>query len=496
MLSLLSAPMKTRYLLLIFSILYFFMQSSCKKDELLTDSSAKLSFSEDTLLYDTVFVTIGSVTKNLRIYNTYDQPLKVSNIHLAGGPSSNFRMNVNGLPGYDFKDIEIRPGDSLWIFVEVTIDQNNQNLPFIIKDSITFETNGNLQDVKLVAWGQNAHFFVAKKVSQNLPPYVLIDTIDCSTTTWNDTLPYVIYGGYAVVDSCQTLIIKEGTQIHFSTTAGFWVYKGGTLKVQGTKDKPVVFQGLRREPSLSEEPGQWDRIWINDGGVNEIDYAIIKNSFIGIQAETISLPQMAESLKITNTFIRNISGYGILSFNFNIEGWNDVVANCGKYAAFFAQGGDYKFTHCTFANYWRNGQRNDPSVYMNNYYVDNNGTAQAVAGTSMSRADFFNCIIYGNNDNELEFDFIAGADSVHQFKNVLVRADNDHPTSDPLNFTNIYRNSNPGFIDPSKNDYQLDTLSFCINKGDNALNGTITLDLKGNPRNQGLAPDLGAFERE
>jgi len=264
-------------------------------------------------------------------------------------------------------------------------------LPFIIQDSIIFETNGNLQDIDLVAWGQNAHFFVAKKQNPNLPPYVIIDTLLNRTTTWTDTLPYVIYGGYAVVDSSNTLVIESGTQLHFSNGAGLWIYKGGTLKVRGSKEKPVVFQGLRREYFLKDEPGQWDRIWLNDGGDHEIDYALIKNAFIGLQCETLFSPAMPVSLKLTNTEIRNISGLGLFTRNYRVQGWNNVIANCGLYCAALTGGGDYEFLHSTFTSFWRYGQRSTPAVYVNNYLLNSNGQAVPV---DLTKSEFKNSIMF------------------------------------------------------------------------------------------------------
>lgn len=492
-------PAENIFKYFIISFLALTLWSSCQKDDLLTDGDARLVFSEDTILFDTVFASIGSVTKNLRVYNTYDQPIRISSIRLAGGASSTFRLNVNGSPGKVFNDVEIRGGDSIWIFVEVTIDPNNQLLPYIVQDSIVFETNGNIQDIDLVAWGQNANFFVAKKRSPNLPPYVLIDTSLNSSITWDKSLPYVIYGGYAVVDSTQTLTIQQGTQIHFSNSGGLWVYKGGTLKVQGTKEEPVVFQGLRREPFLQEEPGQWDRIWINDGGQNEIDHAIIKNGFIGLQCETLFAPALPVSLKLTNTQIRNMSGLGIFSRNFKIDGWNDVVSNCGFYNLGLTAGGEYAFTHCTFANFWRYGQRGTPVVYLNNYAVDQNSQPLPV---DLAKADFKNCIVYGDNDNELELDFKSGALANHFFSHTLIKADNNTPTSDPMHFESIYRNNNPQFKDAFDNDLHLDTLSFSREKGNPAfINPSavppMTIDIEGKNRpTGGINPDLGAFERD
>ena len=475
--------------LLIFSFLgLLLLGTSCKKDKLLEDGDAKLRFSADTLIYDTVFVTLGSVTKNLRVYNDYDQPVKISSIRLASG--TNFRMNVNGLPGKEFRDVEIRAGDSLWIFAEVTVDPNNSLTPYVISDSIVFETNGNIQDVDLVAWGQNARFYVAKKQNPNLPPYVIIDPALNSVTTWDNILPYVVYGGYAVVDSSTTLNIQAGTQIHFSNNAGLWVYKGGTLNVSGTLQNPVVFQGIRREEDYKEEPGQWDRIWINDGGVNTIDYAIIKNGFIGIQTETLFPPALPVSLQVTNTIIKNMSGLGIFSRNFKISSWNTVVANCGLYNMALTVGGEYEFLHCTLANFWGFGQRGTPAVYLNNYTTDAAGND---IPADLVKANFLNSIIYGANDNELVLDMKNGALSHYQFENCLLKVDNNTPITD-TNFVNISVNPAPSFKNIEEGNYELTSpyaqgnAAFLI-----PLTPPVTVDYNGVTRTI-PNPDLGAFE--
>jgi len=192
---------------------------SCRRDKFDTSPSAKLDFSTDTLLFDTVFVTIGSTTNRLMVYNNSNNKIKISNIYLAGGTSSNFSINVNGVPCTFINDIEIEGKDSLFIFVKVTVDPNHQNLPFVITDSILFDTNGNEQKVQLVAWGQNAHFISPKYFPSNFPPYSVISYSD---TTWTDNLPHVIYG-YAVVDSSFTLTITEGTKVYLHSNAALMV---------------------------------------------------------------------------------------------------------------------------------------------------------------------------------------------------------------------------------------------------------------------------------
>ncbi len=69
---------------------------SCKKDEILTDPSAKLDFSVDTIMFDTVFTTIGTTTQALIIYNDNSQPLMISSVRLAGGNASPYRLNLDG----------------------------------------------------------------------------------------------------------------------------------------------------------------------------------------------------------------------------------------------------------------------------------------------------------------------------------------------------------------------------------------------------------------
>src|SRR5690554_31376 len=95
---------------------------SCRKDDFTTDSGAILSFSTDTLLFDTVFTTMISTTKRIKVYNKNSDNLIISDIRLQNGANSQFRINVDGLSGNQHSDIEIRAGDSIYIFLEVTID--------------------------------------------------------------------------------------------------------------------------------------------------------------------------------------------------------------------------------------------------------------------------------------------------------------------------------------------------------------------------------------
>ena len=104
-----------------------FSMTSCKKEVFFSEGN--LDFSADTVVFDTVFTTVGSTTQRLKIYNRSNRALKVDQIELMGGENSPFRINVDGLSGTVFGELEIEGNDSLWIFVEVTLDRSHHDRP-------------------------------------------------------------------------------------------------------------------------------------------------------------------------------------------------------------------------------------------------------------------------------------------------------------------------------------------------------------------------------
>ncbi|MBP7496834.1 MAG: right-handed parallel beta-helix repeat-containing protein [Bacteroidales bacterium] len=472
----------------VFIAILLIFNLACKKDKFIDDNTAKLAFSSDSVLFDTVFTTLGSATKYIKIYNNYNQKIKISSIRLAGGDKSMFSVNIDGKYTSSATDIEIAAKDSMFILLKVTVDPNNSNTPLVIKDSLVFNTNTNLQYIKLLAWGQDAHFIVYDTFIKGLPPFKIVAK-EKENITWTNDKPYVIYG-YAVVDSTGSLTIQEGAKIHFYSGSGLWVYKGGSLKVKGSKDKPVVFQGTRLEQFYKEIPGQWDRIWLNEGSVNnEINYAEIKNSFIGIQAETLD-EFMGNELILSNTIIKNCSGAGILARFYKITAANNVIYNCGQYAVALTKGGYYDFRNCTMANFWSNSSRQSASVVLNNYFIDYN---KVVNLYNLENAYFGNCIIYGGIKDEILLDKAEKADFKYKFDHCLLKTSLN--TSDTLYYVNCILNSDPLFFDINKQNYQLKEKSPAIGTGSSNILTTLTLsDILGNPRNTaGSVTDLGAY---
>jgi hypothetical protein len=464
--------------------LLLFVLSSCKRDEKVDVSpSVKLNFSNDTIIFDTVFATIGSITQQLKVYNPSDNKIVISSIQLAEAESSRYSINVNGESGRQFSDVEIRGNDSLFVFAKVTINPNDQTNPFIVTDSIIFEINGNIQDVDMVAWGQNARYILWDTDRPGLPRYKIVagEGVD---TAWTNDLPIVIYG-YAVVDSTGSLTIQDGTKVHFHNGSGLWVYKGGSLKVLGTRENPVYFQGDRLENFYDDLPGQWDRIWINEGAVdNVIEYAVIRNGFIGLQLETLQ-EYMGNQLFLNNTIIENMSGAGILTRYYFVAAENCVIANCGQYALALTLGGTYDFRHTTIGNYWRYGIRNSESVFLNNYFITQDN--QVVAYPFF--ANFANSIIYGNQRNELAIEDSL-ADFIYTFDHCLLKTELNVATD--TNFKSVIVNQDARFVDYFTNQLQPDSLSPAIGAGSVEIANTVPEDINGNSRLE--RPDLGAYQ--
>ncbi len=461
--------------------------SACKKTEIINDSpDLKLEFSNDSVIFDTVFTSLGSATHRLMVHNTSGSRIKISSIRVASGESSAYRINVDGEAGVSFRDVEIDGGDSIFIFVRVTIDPTDLNNPFVVEDELEFLTNSNNQAVKLVAWGQNANYIVADTYIAGFPDFKIVaDSLE--TVHWTSEKPYVVYG-YAVINSYGTLIIDEGTKVYFHENSGLWAYSDGLLKVNGTLENPVYFQGDRLEGFYDDLPGQWDRIWLMEATPGEhhvIHNAVIQNGFIGIQAE--SFLHAAESpLDLYNVTIQNMKGMGIFTRIYHVTGENVVLANCGGYCLAVTGGGYFNFRHSTFANYWSYSVRNTPAVYLNNFLVD---TLEQYIPYDI---DFTlgNSIIYGSNENEFMTEMIAEADSAYYINHVNMKTTVNTGNEDFFNA--ILKNEDPLFLDYDINDYRLDSLSPARKIGDLQIASEVPFDIMGTPRTE--EPDLGAYQ--
>lgn len=462
--------MKLKYFysfILLVTLSYFTVHlSSCKKDLLM--SNGALEFSVDTVVFDTVFTTVGSSTRLFKIYNRSNRAVNVSNIYLEGGESSPFRFNLDGISGVQFSDVEIPGNDSLFAFVEVTLGENNQLNPLIIEDKVHFLTNGVEQEVQLAAWGQDAYFHYR----------------DTNSGTWPNDKPHVVYD-YAGIDSGQSLTIQAGTKIHLHKNSLIYVFEG-ELHVNGTVNDKVVFEGDRLEPFYDDVKGQYYGIYFEKALPSTINHAIIKNGTAGVHVFSEDPSNTDYTVTITNSEIFNHSSYGIFNYSGGrIKGENLIVHSNNQYAYFSLEGADHDFRHCQFLGYGTDGDQ--PAVAIKNYFTRSDGITYV---GSVNEGNFYNSIIDGSGDNQLIYDTtsLSGVTINYDFNSNLIK--NETSQSGQAGFSNNLWNVNPQFGNIEEMIFKIGINSPLRNAG--SLSFSTPNDIEDNPRDS--QPDIGAYE--
>ena len=497
-----------RHFILFISCIVLISASSCRKDFSTIPSYGNLEFSKDTVFLDTIFENIGSATYNLKIYNRGRNAITVPRIKLEKGSSSNYRLSVDGVPGKDFNDIDILARDSIYVFIETTVNNNNQPT-LLYTDRILFDNGESQQHINLITLVEDANFIYPGKD----PVSMRIDSlsIDGQATTikgrfltdseliFTKEKPTVIYG-YAAIPSNKVLTIEAGARIHFHDNSGLIVDKKASLKVNGTLSEKVIFEGDRLENRFRQTPGQWGTIWMRAGSKeNVINHAQIKNGIIGILIDSIGTAS-APTLNIQNTEIYNHSNFGILARETNIEAHNVVIGSAGQASLAATIGGTYNFTHSTFANYWNNGIRQLPAVLVNNFFVYNTEAGEEVIETKdLKAANFTNCIFEGNNNIEFLIDKVEGGGLFnYSVKNCMIKFIDSNNSFDGVtevdfvnnsNYSGIILNGNSNFRKAQESDFIIGEKSEAINK---ATETFFNIDILGIDRT--TTPDIGAYQ--
>jgi len=394
---------------------------SCRDDFDFDPASDNLSFSNDTVNLDTIFNHTNSQTYKLTIHNNQDKDVEIPKIYLSRGESSFFKINVDGMGGYEFENIAIRKKDSILIFIEIAAGEAPVNPSY--EDEINFETTNGTQQVKLLSYIEKAKFYI--------PPQGQTD-VEITEDQWNNEYSRVIFGN-AVINN-GNFTIQGGTKIYFHNEAELTV--NGTINVNGDINNKVIFRTDRMDERSDSLPNMWGKIKIkspNNNLENSISYAIIKGGNIGLEVEN-------SRLKISNTKILNNDFIGLYAHGTsNITGKNLVINN-SDVASLAIEGGTYDFRHCTFANYHNIGQGAGQNFSL---WLSNENT--------LNQANFYNCIFYGRSSNAIQIDVASN----YIFKNNVIRNetgmsfDQSNITEDPM-FLNMF--VNPGF---GKNDLRL-----------------------------------------
>jgi hypothetical protein len=479
---------------------------SCRSDFETVASKGDLVFSQDTIYLDTVFSTIRSSTYQLKVYNKSNEDIHIPSIKLGKGLNSKFRMTVDGMSGNQgrlFQDVTLLAKDSLFIFIETTVNIKDANpTDFLYTDHIEFDSGPNLQKVALVTLVKDAVFLFPKRLNNGTKESLSIGGktlegfyLDDTELHFTNQKAYVVYG-FAGIPAGKTAVFDAGARVYFHANSGLIVDKNASLQVNGRNsstnqlENEVIFQGNRLQSDYANIPGQWETVWINEGASNNnINHLTIKNASIGLLIQN----NYKTDINIKNTQIYNSSFYGIFAQNSRIVGENLVINNAGKATLACEIGGNYSFTHCTFNNNWNS--TNQVAVVLSNYKLG------AIPETNaLAKANFNNCIIYGSNGSELELNRKNGIAFEYLFNNCLIKFDSKSAATNPLyqfttdatRYNGIILNQDPKFQSVAKNKLNIDGASPAVGKGNS--NYIVPRDILGTIRT--LPPDLGAYQNK
>ncbi len=461
--------------MLLMGIVSPFLFLSCEdKEDFSFDPTHQLEFSFDTLHMDTVLGGSTTSTRQIVIYNRHKKALRINNIVLADGKHSGFRINVDGMKGENFPDIEIAGRDSMYIFVEATARTESHIGLTPVKDSILFYLNGNIQNIKLRMYIQSVVNWHGKVITQD--------------TVIGNSYPIHIYDSLSIAPGAH-LKIEAGTHLYFHHKAGMSVH--GRVTVTGNLSAPVVFRGDRTDKIFSflaydRLPAQWKGIRFHRSSYdNQITYADIHGAVFGIVCDSSSVER--RKLTLENSVIRQVSTNALELKSCQAVIANSELSNAGTNCVSLL-GGEYTFIHCTLANFFSWDMRRGVALRLRN--------AENGITYPLTSAIFKNCLISGSRTDEID-----GEDSSNEemsfnyyFSHCFIKSMEEKNER----IVNVVWNGNEDFI---TTDQRTQTYNFQPGKKSQAINigkredaEAYPKDKNGNSRLSDNLPDAGCYE--
>jgi hypothetical protein len=445
---------------------------ACISDAVSTSSSDVLTFSTDTVCFDTVFTDLGTPTARLQVYNRNKKGVNISSISLKD-PSSRFRINVDGQSGDSFKDIEIRGNDSIYLFIECYIPESEGSEPKLVSDELQFVTNGVTQEVRLEAYGQN----VVRLRNERI-------TADSRFTA---DRPYVVFDSL-VVDPGVTLSIDPGAKILFHDKASLVVH--GKLDAVGTAENKIAMRGDRLDDVLPDVAydvlaGQWKGIrFTAESFDNRMEYVNMRSTESGVTIDSCANIDQTK-LTLVNSWLHNSQGSVLKSEYAKVNAYGCCFSEAAE-AVVSLTGGSHEFVQCTIANYYLYSIISEPLLSLYHCLPANSEENEL----PLMQASFDNCIIYGRASDINEGDLTGS--SVY-LRNVMLKSDGE----DDDNFIDCLWGQEPLFQTIYEDyyfNYRLKDDSPAIGAGNpNYVNTWTLYDMDGLNRLANGNPDLGSY---
>ncbi len=411
----------SNYFIYIPILIASFLLSSCIEDSITTSPSDQPEFSVDTLRMGQVFTQDATPTHKFMVYNRHSKVLSVSEIRFRDGGTGYFRLNVDGMAGNSFSNIEIRPNDSIFVFVEATLPPNGADSPVAICETVDFITNGVTQSVVLEAVGRDI---------KRLKAHTLL-----SDTTINASLPVQIFDSLVVAPGV-TLTLAPGAELFFHDSASLRIH--GSLVSQGTPQAPVVLGGDRSGWVATNIPYsimslQWDGVYFSPSSrSNHLSHTVIENTVNGVTLDSLANGnESSPAITFVNCRLRNAGTHALHAIHSSVNAVGCEFAEAGQ-GVVRLRGANHNFANCTFANHYLFSYISGPIIAFE--HADSESDDQS--GTPYLSAEIANSIIYGAG-GELSHTDLTGTD-------IFLRRCLLHSSgTDDSNFIDIIWGENP-----------------------------------------------------
>lgn len=471
-------------LLVIFAVFSLLYACRLEDESLTTNTNAKLSFSQDTIFFDTIFTQIKSITRRVVVYNKNSNAVDITNIRLGKAENSPYSLIINGETVNNKDRIRVLGNDSILILVTANLKTANQDLPLLVRDSILFSTNNNTQHVKIWAWGQDTNKQSSIEITK--------------PTVWSGIKPYIVADSLLLYES-GSLTIEAGTTVYMNSNAKMIIQ--GKLNILGTCDKPVKIFGIRNDGNFVDLAGQWQGVFFTvDSKGADINFAEIKNAIYGLYAPIFDKDAIPD-ITIRNTKIANMSQSGILAIDADMLLQNVLIDNCFQRSFDVLRGGNYTLQHCTFVNFQRSPADKTPTIRLQNFITGKTASGQDAIETAPLNITMENSIVWGTFKEEFFISKNSGTTMSIVLNNNLLRTEmpnlygtnNKTSPNNSENFNNealrypLFKGQKRGFKGTEY--FALDSASPAINMG-KSLN--LTNDIICTPRD--AKPDAGAYE--
>ncbi|MCH5229629.1 MAG: hypothetical protein J1F12_06515 [Muribaculaceae bacterium] len=461
------------HILFILIAIFGMATTSCIKDDFTDSPSATLDFSTETVNFGTIFTDLTTPTARLQVYNRNKKGVIISSIRFKD-PETPFRLNVDGMSGSSFTDVEIRGNDSIYVFMECFIDADKELEPRQVTDELEFVTNGVTQTVGVEAWAWNVVRLHDLTVNQDMTltaerPYVIFDTL--------------------TVEPNVTLNIEPGAWLLFHDKAAMNIK--GTLLALGETDNMIRMSGDRLDDILPDVAydqlaGQWGGIDIAPESFgNRMEFVNMRSTVSGLRVDSCG-DLSKNKLTLVNSWLHNSQG-NVLSSEYSAV---DAYGCCFSEAAGSVVrlvGGAHNFVQCTIANSYLFSALYQPNLYLGHCLPEN----AEENDQPLMRGSFENGIIWGEIGDPLYPGDLIGSNVYMRY--MLFKANG----SDDENFINCVWNEDPLFYTIRSDyyfDYSLQPDSPALDRGNPSyLTPECLYDMDGIYRLSLGNPALGAY---